>query len=293
LALYRHRVNHHWGELTVPDDTRTTASRRAVLAAALGGAAAWIATALGQAQNVRAGSDGDVVLGASNTAAAVTTIEFAGNDALVGRSAAPTHSGLWGDNTGNGYGVSGSTAGATTAGVWGNNSSSGTGVKGTSASGPGLSGSSTKNAIFGSSSGDLYTGVWGENTAAGYGVYGTTGSADAAGVWGVNSAAGMGVQGTSDSGIGVSAGSKTGVALDVVGKARFSRSGKASVLAGKKSVKVTLAGVTASTLVFANLATNASGRYVAAVVPAAGSFTIYLNANAAAKVSVAWLVADK
>ena len=225
----------------------------------------------------------------------MTAIEYAGSDAFVGRSTPrgdPAASGGDSDRQrlrhlrlDRGH--------ATTAGVWGSNSSSGTGVKGTSTGGPGVSGSSTKNAIFGSSSGDLYTGVWGENTGGGFGVYCTTGATDGAGVWGNNSAAGVGLQGTSESGIGVSAASKTGVALDVVGKARFSRSGKASIVAGKKSVKVTLAGVTASTLVFANLATNASGKYVAAVVPAARVLQIYLNANAVAKVSVAWLVADK
>jgi hypothetical protein len=277
----------------MPDDIRSVTSRRSVLAAALAGAAAWVAAAIGQAQNVRAGSDGDVVLGAANTASGVTTIEYAANDAIVGRSQAPTHSGLWGDNRGGGYGVSGSTGGATTAGVWGNNSGTGTGVKGTSAGGPGVSGASTKNAIFGSSTGDLYTGVWGENTAGGYGVYGTTGAASGAGIWGDNSGAGVGIKATSDSGIGMSAASKTGIALDVVGKARLSRSGKATILNGKKSVKVTLAGVKTSSLVFANLATNAPGKYVAAVVPTAGSFTIYLNANVASFVLVAWVVLDR
>ena len=91
----------------------------------------------------------------------------------------------------------------------------------------------------------------------------------------------------------MSAASKTGIGLDVVGKARFSRSGKAVITTGKKSVKVTLAGVTSGSLVFANLATNAAGKYVAAVVPASGSFTIYLNANASGSVSVAWVVLDK
>ena len=112
-------------------------------------------------------------------------------------------------------------------------------------------------------------------------------------MWGNNSGAGVGVQATSVTGIGISAASKSGIALDVVGKARFSRSGKAVITTGKKSVKVTLAGVSTSSLVFANLATNAAGKYVAAVVPASGSFTIYLNANAAGSVSVAWFVADK
>jgi hypothetical protein len=56
---------------------------------------------------------------------------------VIGETKSPNDSGVWGNNTGAGYGVSGSTnsqfqpgAGGT-AGVWGNNAGSGTGVKGT------------------------------------------------------------------------------------------------------------------------------------------------------------------
>ena len=79
-------------------------------------------------------------------------------------------------------------------------------------------------------------------------------------------------------------------ALDVRGKAKFSRSGRAKIGAGKSSIKINLAGVTWSSLVFAVLRTNRSGRYVRAVVPTTGSFTIYLNAAVTSSTYVVWFV---
>jgi hypothetical protein len=55
-------------EVTAP------ASRRALLAAGLGGLAALVAHALGRPDAVRAGTDGDLVLGQANTAHAVTSL---------------------------------------------------------------------------------------------------------------------------------------------------------------------------------------------------------------------------
>ena len=61
-------------------------SRRSILAAAVGGLGAWVAASLGRPQEVRAGSDGDVVLGESNDAVAFTTLikMGAGNPAFAG-----------------------------------------------------------------------------------------------------------------------------------------------------------------------------------------------------------------
>ena len=44
--------------------------------------------------------------------------------------------------------------------------------------------------------------------------------------------------------------------------------------------------------VFAVLASNRSGRYVRAVVPAAGKFTIYLNTTVTSTTVVTWFVLD-
>jgi len=298
------------------DGNAQFATRRSLLAATVGAVVAWVAAAAGRVPAVRAGVDGDVVLGANNVAAGVTTVQNASSDALVGRGGSAAHSGVWGDNTSGGYGVSGSTSSATTAGVWGSNAGTGIGVRGTAAaggigvrgavdSGTGVVGvatsgigvrgdSQTTDAILGTSNAGAHSGVWGNNTGGGYGVSGSTNGAAVvvAGVWGSNGGAGAGVRGSSATGAGVRAESVSGHALEVVGKAHFSRSGKVTIAAGKKSIKVTLAGVTSSSMVFANLAKNVSGRSVAAVVPASGSFTIYGNANLVASAAVAWFVLD-
>ena len=79
-------------------------------------------------------------------------------------------------------------------------------------------------------------------------------------------------------------------ALDVRGKAKFSRSGRSTIGAGKSSIKVNMAGVSWSSLVFAVVRSNRAGRYVRAVVPTTGSFTIYLNTAVTASTYVVWFV---
>jgi hypothetical protein len=53
---------------------------------------------------------------------------------------------------------------------------------------------------------------------------------------------------------------------------------------------VNLAGVSFSSLVFAVLRSNRSGRYVRAVVPTTGYFTIYLNTTVTSSTYVVWFV---
>ena len=79
------------------------------------------------------------------------------------------------------------------------------------------------------------------------------------------------------------------VALAVLGRAVFSRSGRATVNAGSKKEVVNLAACTANTLVIAVLAQNRDGRYVRAAVPEAGKFTIYLNRNVGSNTRVSWI----
>jgi hypothetical protein len=111
------------------------------------------------------------------------------------------------------------------------------------------------------------------------------------GVLGQSTSAGAGVRGTSTSGIGVHASAPTtGVALQVTGRAKFSRSGRATVSAGQNHRTVTLAGVTTSSLVIATLRTRRTGVYVAAAVPSSGKFTIYLNKAVSAATYVAYFV---
>jgi hypothetical protein len=129
-------------------------------------------------------------------------------------------------------------------------------------------------------------GVWGDSEDVG--VYGF----GAAGVLGDGD---VGVVGRADlGGYGVHALNfdATGIALRVDGKAQFSRSGRKSIGTGKSSLKVTMPGVTSQSLVFAVLASNRSGRYVRAVVPTTGSFTIYLNTTLSSASWVAYFVVN-
>ena len=79
---------------------------------------------------------------------------------------------------------------------------------------------------------------------------------------------------------------------DVRGKALFSRSGRTTIAAGQSTKKINLTGVTWSSLVFAVLRSNRSGRYVRAVVPTTGSFTIYLNTSVTSSTYVVWFVVN-
>jgi len=104
------------------------------------------------------------------------------------------------------------------------------------------------------------------------------------------------VQGTSDTGVGVSATSTSGPALQVQGIANFSRSGSALVAGTVASpeVGVTVSGVplTASSIILATPQVYVPEVGIAAVVPdvQSGSFTIYLTAAVSASVVVAWFV---
>jgi hypothetical protein len=64
-------------------DTSVPRSRRALLGAAVGAAVATVASALGRPVPVRAGTDGDVVLGAVNTSSIVTSIVSPTGDGTV------------------------------------------------------------------------------------------------------------------------------------------------------------------------------------------------------------------
>lgn len=128
------------------------------------------------------------------------------------------------------------------------------------------------------------TGVWGDSEDVG--VYGT----GVIGAWGDGV---VGVRGSGGSGgIGVQAlaATPTDIGLAVSGKVTFSRSGKSTIGAGRSTLKVNLAGVSSASRVFAVLHSNRSGRYVRAVVPTTGSFTVYLNTTVTSATYVAWFV---
>jgi hypothetical protein len=74
-------------------------SRRALLAGALGGIGAWAASAIGKSSPVRAGVDGDVVLGTGHTATLVTSITNNSTSSTVFAVFSTSGVGLWGSSS--------------------------------------------------------------------------------------------------------------------------------------------------------------------------------------------------
>jgi hypothetical protein len=277
-------------------------SRRALLGAALGGAAVVAAQSV-RPLDVRAVTGDPVLVGkgagpGENTADAPTVVT---NSTSSGTA-------LGGTSAEGGIGVLGSSL--TNVGVFGRSlsttpsdfisSSSRAGVRGTAGDDSGMATNQDETGVYGFASvSEGSTGVWGHSPTGtgvfgsgftgtwGEGFWGVYGFGDA-GVVGDAAADGVGVYGfTGDtfipeptvSGVGVYAKAATTsqVALYVDGKARFSRSKRVSIGASKTSLKVTMTGVSTSSYILATLQTSVSGCYVRAVVPASGYFTIYLS----------------
>jgi hypothetical protein len=95
--------------------------------------------------------------------------------------------------------------------------------------------------------------------------------------------------------VGILAENTTGAtALQVAGKAVFSRSGVLTVAAGSSSGTVTVVALTSASLVLATVQQDRSGVWVRSAVPnvAASSFTIHLSKAVSASTRVAWFVLD-
>jgi hypothetical protein len=255
------------------DNASAPRSRRALLAAAAGGAAALAASAALPLTTLAA--DGDpVLLGDSlnNTATQTTSI----TDSTLGSnafavSAAGTGVGLLGSSTG-GAGIVGWSISSS---PYFDPAADGpyTGIYGWAPAGP--------------DGGPYGAGVYGDSDD--YGVVGTGG----VGVYGIGAFGVIGeAQGTGGASVLAYRSDTTDLALQVVGKVKFSRSGRSNVSAGQSSRLIYLAGVTSSSKIFALLHSNRSGRYVRAVVPATGRFRIYLNSTVSSTTSVAWFVVD-
>jgi hypothetical protein len=211
----------------------------------------------------------------SGTATGVEGSAGAGGTGVYGHNSGSTGIGVWGQTGGTGSAVYGH-ATANGAGVYGE-SETGTATYGIG--GPtGVYGSGTDTGVEGSAAAGG-TGVYGHNSGStGIGVHGQTGGTGSA-VFGEATTNGVGVFGKSQSGAALRGDSPGGTALQVNGKAKFSRSGIVTVAAGTASKTVSLGGVTGSSMVIATAQQNGSVS-VKAAVPAAGSFTIYLTGNA-------------
>src|SRR3954447_19004098 len=127
-------------------------------------------------------------------------------------------------------------------------------------------------------------GVWGDSPD--WGVFGS----GAVGVYGWGANGVVGESSSSSAGVLALGKSATDVALEVVGRVRFSRSGKVTMAANTKTKVVNLPGMSSSCHVLAVLRSNRGCRWVRAVVPTTGHFTIYLNTAVTSSTSVAWFV---
>jgi hypothetical protein len=119
------------------------------------------------------------------------------------------------------------------------------------------------------------------------------------GVYGQNGDRGVAALGTYDAALWASnVGYAAPFALKVAGKAKFSRSGKATVLKGKTYVDITVAGgLTSHSVIHATLQTYRTGVAIAAVrinYPSSGKARIYLTkvASTTASTYVGWFVAE-
>jgi hypothetical protein len=263
---------------------------------------------------------GKGALGGENVAVSSTILNTSGAASGYVAHAAGTGVGVWGDSV-NGVGVAASTIastaaltaineGAHAAGTFlakgvGTTSGLMTGVVAVAGQSGGTPAANTdETGVYGfSDESGLSAGVWGD-TIGGTGVVAT-------GDWGLYATGRMGViadvapAGTAIYAFNgsVAAGEAPGgraiyaraysssqIALEAVGKVRFSRSGRTSIVKGGASKSVTLAGVSTSSYVIATLQTNQSGVYVKAVVPSTNKFTIYLSKAATGTCYVGYLV---
>jgi hypothetical protein len=254
----------------MPEDSAPR-SRRALLAAAAGGAAALAAQAA-LPLTAMAADPNDVVLGSPNTATTTTSITNSTNGGTA----------FAGSGTGTGFGVQATSEGGAGSFSW-------------SVSAPGW---------FDPALDGPYTGAFGWSPAhpdPDFVGVGTWGQSDD---WGVLGQGGVGVYGyggigvigeadnTSFPGVKAYGATDSSPALEVQGKVKFNRAGRKTIGAGKSSLVVTMAGVSSTSKVLAVLNSNRSGRYVRAVVPASGKFTIYLNSSVSSSTYVAYFVID-
>ncbi len=280
-------------------DTSKPTSRRAVLGAALGGAAAVGIHALASAPGVRAADGGNLILGSANSASSMT--------GLAADLAAPAFAVT--NTTTDGTAVAGTAA-------------SGVGIAGSTTTGNGVTADASDVAGYGLRATNASTGaaVWaasGDSSGAQVqpntdetGVYGYCDISDqySAGVWGdSNQSAGVvgtgstgvvglgpwGVYGYSSDPTGIAiaadAGTATTTALHVNGRAHFSQSGKGSFTKTQATKSFSAPGVTSASMVLATIQANKSGLYVRGAVAGSNKVTIYLSKKPGATVRVAWL----
>ena len=208
--------------------------------------------------------------------------------------------GLYGSSKGSGavQGVFGFTDQADGWGVRGRNAGGGVGILGFSNGGAGVRGEGGVGGtgLFGTGS----TGVYGEGTENGVqaqgGTFGVFAEGTDYGTYSKGPSYGVFGQASTNTGVGVAAvATGSGRGLSVIGKAEFSRSGRAVVQSGQSSVTVSNVSLSAKSLVLATAQKSVAGIYVQAAVPNvnAKTITIYLNGSVGANYPVAWFIVER
>jgi hypothetical protein len=272
-------------------DGSARGTRRALLASAVGGAAALAAAQLTRPLAVAAAT-GPVNIDVENPADATTTVATTAAAAAI-------------------QGVS--SASATGVGVAGRNTFvndgseySNVGVFGVAGPDPiDWSPDDMESGVYGYADTSSYAnGVLGVspqgNGCYGWGDYGVIGDGGTLGVWGI-AESGVGILGQAGSyplnvpaNVGVMAAAQSsGRALVVAGRTSFSRAGRTTVGKGKRYKEVSVAGggLSATSQIVATANTLVTGTYVQATkLVSSTKFRIYLNKTAPASVGVTWIV---
>ena len=287
------------GEQTSATSQRRT--RRHLLAGGAVAVGAVAAEALARATPAAAANGDPITMGQLNQASSNTAINDSGGDTAFTALGTSNGTALEGDAV-DGIGVSGTSV--TGIGVSGTTGSSAAGAAAVTGEITSVSPGALSAAVRGKNDGTGADGigVYGSHAGDGWGVYGT--SQGGIGVFG-NATTGTGVEGSgttgvfgvtsSHSGVGVLAQNNGGgPALKVNGVAAFSRSGVATVPAGKSQVTHSLP-LTSASFVLATIQGNVTDLYVRGVTIAAGSpgsFTIHLSNAVKSNTSVAWLAVN-
>jgi hypothetical protein len=267
--------------MSLEEDTKLR-SRRSLLAAAAAGAAAAAASSIAPAKVAAASTtmmtevDNATVATTSISKSAASTATFVAN--AIGSNAIEA-------NTDQGTGVTG--ASTDTSDPAGNTRNAGVvGVAGLTSS---IADNIGLTGVYGYADASpdpsfVGAGVWGDSPDIGVVGSGATG-VQGIGFWGVqgyaNQSGAIAVYAQSDN--------SAARALRVEGRAEFTRSGRTTIASGASTKKVSLFGCTSSSLVIAVLASNRSGRYIRAVVPSTGYFTIYLNTSVTSTTNISWI----
>ena len=228
----------------------------------------------GQETRVTADVDGNFAFQLQNLSSA----DFAGT--LHARGSSDVLAAINGENDSSEPGSAGVVGASSSAGFANYAQGSGCGVQGTSGTGTGVFGGSTAGpGVVGRTVSG--TGVSGESQTSdgvqGHSVsgFGVKGESDTAiGVLGSSDAA-IGVQGSSDSGTGGYFDCQNGIALEVLGRARFSNAGAATIPSGQDSVFVANPAVTAKSHVAVTFTSDPGSRQLKWVQRTPGSgFTV-------------------